>query len=76
HFKFPDRSKIERAFSYHWRLWTLPELRELLKEAGFKRVLVHWEGTDPETDEGNGIFTATEIGEADSAFICYLTAEK
>lgn len=76
HFKFPDGSKIERAYSYEWRLWTLPEIRELLKEAGFKRVLVHWEGTDPKTDEGNGVFTATEIGEADSAFICYITAEK
>lgn len=76
HFKFPDGSKMKHAFSYHWRLWTLPELRELLKEAGFKRVLVHWEGTDPDTDEGNGVFTATEIGEADSAFICYITAEK
>ena len=76
HFRFPDRSKIERAFSYEWRLWTLPELRELLAEAGYKRVLVHWEGTDPKTQEGNGEFTATEIGEADSAFICYLTAEK
>ncbi len=76
HFKFPDGSKMKHAFSYHWRLWTLPELRELLKEAGFKRVLVHWEGTDPDTDEGTGVFTATEIGEADSAFICYITAEK
>ncbi|MCP4950671.1 MAG: class I SAM-dependent methyltransferase, partial [Proteobacteria bacterium] len=61
---------------YEWRLWTLPELRELLAEAGYKRVSVHWEGTDPKTQEGNGEFTATEIGEADAAFICYLTAEK
>ncbi len=30
HFKFPDGSKIKRAFTYDWRLWTLPELRELL----------------------------------------------
>ena len=29
HFTFPDGSKIKRAFSYHWRLWTLPELQEL-----------------------------------------------
>ena len=37
HFKFPDGSKIKRAFTYDWRLWTLPELRELLTEAGFRR---------------------------------------
>ena len=76
HFKFPDRSKLKRAFSYNWRLWTLPEVRELLGEAGFKRVLVHWEGTDTKSGEGNGVFTPTENGEADAAYICYISAEK
>lgn len=76
HFKFPDRSQIKRAFSYDWRLWTLPEIRELLSEAGFSQVLVHWEGTDEKSGEGDGIFTATEEGEADAAFICYISAEK
>src|SRR5690606_14232288 len=33
HFKFKDGSKLERAFSYDWRFWTLPEVCELLKEA-------------------------------------------
>ena len=76
HFKFPDGSQMKQAFSYDWRLWTLPEVRELLEEAGFSRVLVHWEGTDEKTQEGDGVFTATEMGEADAAFICYLSAEK
>ena len=76
HFKFPDGSQMKQAFTYDWRLWTLPEVRELLEEAGFSRVLVHWEGTDEKTQEGDGVFTATEIGEADAAFICYLSAEK
>ena len=76
HFKFRDGSQIKQAFTYDWRLWTLPEVRELLEEAGFSRVLVHWEGTDEKTQEGDGVFTATQIGEADAAFICYLSAEK
>ena len=76
HFKFPDGSQMKQAFTYDWRLWTLPEVRELLEEAGFSRVLVHWEGTDEKTQEGDGVFTATELGEADAAFICYLSAEK
>ena len=76
HFKFPDGSQMKQAFTYDWRLWTLPEVRELLEEAGFSRVLVHWEGTDEKTQEGDGVFTATETGEADAAFICYLSAEK
>lgn len=75
HFAFPDGSRLKRAFSYHWRLWTLPELRELLVEAGFTRVTVYFEGTDPETGEGNGEFTPAERGPADPAWIAYLVAE-
>jgi SAM-dependent methyltransferase len=75
HFKFPDGSKLKKAFSYDWRLWTLPEIQELLKEAGFRRVTVYWEGTD-EDGEGDGEFTPEEHGEADAGWIVYLTAER
>jgi hypothetical protein len=76
HFAFPDGSKMKRAFSYHWRLWTLPELQELLIETGFRRVLVYWEGTDATTGEGNGEYLPTKVGDADAGWICYLSAEK
>ena len=75
HFEFPDRSKLKNAFEYHWRLWTLPEIRELLLEAGFGRVTVYWEGTDEETGEGDGIYSPAEVGDADAGWICYLVAE-
>jgi hypothetical protein len=75
HFKFPDGSKIKRAFSYDWRLWTLPELRELLEEAGFSKVAVYWEGTDEE-GEGNGEFSEDAAGEADPAWIAYILAQR
>jgi SAM-dependent methyltransferase len=41
HFKLPNIGKIEKAFTYDWRLWTLPELQELLIEAGFKSVEIY-----------------------------------
>lgn len=75
HFHFPDGSKMKRAFTYEWRLWTLPEIRELLGEAGFSRVTVYWEGTD-EDGEGDGIFTPSDTGEADIAWITYIVAER
>ncbi|MEO8464079.1 MAG: class I SAM-dependent methyltransferase [Gammaproteobacteria bacterium] len=75
HFKFPDGSKIKRAFTYDWRLWTLPELRELLTEAGYSKVRVYWEGDDGDGG-GNGEFTENATGEADLAWIAYLVAEK
>ncbi len=76
HFKFPDGSKIKKAFTYEWRIWTLPEIRELLDEAGFSKVTVYWEGTDEETGKGNGCYFPAERGEDDPAWITYLSAEK
>ncbi len=77
HFKFPDGTEMRDAFIYEWRLWTLPELRELLSEAGFEDVTVYWEGTDPDDEEeGNGEFTPTTQGDADPAYICYIVSQK
>jgi SAM-dependent methyltransferase len=75
HFKFPDGSKIKRAFSYQWRLYTAPEIRDMLLDAGFAKVTVYWEGED-EDGEGNGEFTPEAKGDADPAWIAYIVAEK
>ena len=75
HFKFKDGSKIKNAFTYEWRLWSPPEIRELLLEAGFSSATVYWEGED-EDGEGNGEFTPDEQGEADLAWIAYIVAQK
>lgn len=76
HFVFPDGSKLDRAFDYRWRLWTLPELQELLQEAGFSRVGVYWEQTDEDTGEGNGVFERSKRGDADAGWISYIVAER
>ncbi len=76
HFEFPDGSELKKAFEYHWRLWTLPEVRELLVEAGYSSVEVYWEGTDEETGEGDGIYEPADTGDADAGWICYLVARK
>ncbi len=75
HFRFPDGSRLRKAFTYDWRLWTLPEIRELLLEAGFRRVTVYWEGDDGK-GEGNGEFTPDAKGESDAGWVSYIVAEK
>ncbi|WP_320416444.1 class I SAM-dependent methyltransferase [Candidatus Vondammii sp. HM_W22] len=75
HFVFPDGSKLKRAFSYDWRLWTLPEIRELLEEVGFRNITFYWQGWDQD-GEPDGIFEPADEGEADAGWICYITAEK
>ena len=74
HFELRDGTRIPRAFRYDWRLWTVPELRELLAEAGFSGSEVYWEGTDRETGEANGIFHPRERAPDDPAWICYIAA--
>lgn len=76
HFKFSDGSKMKKAFTYEWRMWTLPELQELMYEAGFSKVTVYWEGTDEESGKGNGEYYPVEHGQDDPCWIVYLAAEK
>jgi len=75
HFAFPDGSRLERAFRYDWRLWTLPEIRDLLEEVGFRNITVYWQGWE-EDGEPDGNFQPVQEGEPEAGWICYLTAEK
>jgi SAM-dependent methyltransferase len=74
-FRFPDGSKLPDAYKYSWRLWTLPEIRDLLEEAGFARVTVYWQGWDDD-GEPDGDFQPVNEGVADAGWIAYITAEK
>jgi SAM-dependent methyltransferase len=75
HFSFPDGSSIAPAFSYHWRLWTAPELRDLLLESGFSNVHVLWEKTDDE-GEGTGAFYEPGTVENQECWWTYIVAER
>ncbi|BAO44029.1 class I SAM-dependent methyltransferase [Thiolapillus brandeum] len=74
HFHFEDDSRLDKAFSYHWRLWTLPEIRELLEDSGFK-VTVYWQGWD-EDGEPDGEFHPATDADSDAGWIAYIVAEK
>jgi SAM-dependent methyltransferase len=75
HFAFKDGTRMRNAFTYDWRLWTLPELQELMVEAGFHNVHVLWEGTDSETGDGNSVYRRSLRGEADHAWISYVVGQ-
>jgi hypothetical protein len=75
HFHFNDGSKLKNAFTYEWRLYSLPEIREILLEAGFANVTFYWQGWD-EDDEPDGNFVPATKGEADPGWICMISAEK
>jgi hypothetical protein len=75
HFRFKDGSKLDKAFTYDWRFWTIPEVNELLLEAGFSDVTVYWEETDEDGEETGEFVPATE-GPADPSWIAYIVARK
>ncbi|HVS63083.1 MAG TPA: class I SAM-dependent methyltransferase [Thermoanaerobaculia bacterium] len=68
------RKTLRKAFTYEWRFWTLPELRELLAEAGFSRSDVYVEGWDEEADEPDGIFRLRKRFDNEGSWIAYLVA--
>lgn len=45
-----QKRKIRQAFSYSWRLWSLPEVKDCLEEAGFRSVHF-WIRNMPDSEE-------------------------
>ena len=76
HFEFDDGSAIRNAFEYDWRLWSIPELRDLLAECGFGETTVYWEGTEKKTNEPNGVYRPRKHAEDDPAWVAYITAKR
>lgn len=75
HFKLKNEKKRKDAFVYDWRFWGITELKDILEEVGFKKVVTYWEGEDDEGG-GNGEFTIEELAEQCDAWVIYLGAIK
>lgn len=76
HFVTDDGVRMDQAFAYYWRLWTLPEITEMLLTAGFRTADVYWEGTDEDSGEGDGVYSKSTEGTADAGWVCYVVATK
>ena len=74
HFKRKGEKKREKAFIYHWRLWSLPELKDILEEAGFSKVDVYWEQSDKK-GEGTGVFKKSLKGSICDTWIAYIVCQ-
>ncbi len=75
HFKVPGFGNIKKAFTYHWRLWTLPELQELLLEAGFSKAEVYLHGFDDE-GESDETFRLRKTYENTQGWVAYVVGVK
>lgn len=73
HFRDAKGKKHENVFTYNWRFWTMPEIRDILIEAGFSKTVVYWEGDDDEGN-GDGNFVPAEDAENCDAWVSYIAA--
>ena len=75
HFKSTDGVFHKDCFVYDWRIWSIPELKELMLEAGFSDVCVYWEGSDR---HGNGtdVYERTEKGDNAYSWIAFVVGIK
>lgn len=80
HFAFEDGSILRRAFTYDWRVWTIPDVDELLREVGFRTVRVFWERTDQEDEfgvlQGSGEYVETREVDNQESWHVYIVGEK
>ncbi len=76
HFSFPDGSILREAFTYDWRMYTLPEIKDILMDAGFSDVIIYWQGWDDDDEDGDGDFYRADNADADAGWICYIAAIK
>lgn len=74
HFKLPDGTRMENAFVYDWRLWTIPEVRDALAEAGFEESCVFWETLL--NGKGTDEYVRTEDGDNAYSWIAYVCGIK
>jgi SAM-dependent methyltransferase len=68
-FRFRDGSKLENAFEYDWRFWTIPEVREMVAEAGFRTSRVYFEN-----EEDDSIWEAREHAPSHDVWLAYIVA--
>jgi predicted RNA methylase len=56
HFELRGGVKMRRAFTYDWRLWTLPEIEEAMLDAGFRAVEFWVEGWDAKRNRSDDVY--------------------
>lgn len=68
---------IRNAFTYHWRLWSIPEITDALHEAGYRTIECHSRLGDAIDSEGNLYVQQPDPEEPlDADWVVYVVARK
>lgn len=74
HFELRDGRVLRRAFTYDWRMYTLPEIREAALEAGFRGFEIWSEGWDAKRRTHTGVVHRRAHLDNDDCWIAYCAA--
>ena len=75
HYQRRGEAQRMRVFSYHWRQWSVPEITDILREAGFASIEYWSEGLDKKGD-GDGKYHPVKEEKNCEAWVCYIVAKK
>lgn len=74
HFSLPGRRRLRDAFVYDWRLWSIPDLRDAMMEAGFRGTEVHLSYGRAIDGHGDPLVEAASAEEVPAGdFVAYIT---
>ena len=76
HLELEGGRALRNAFTYDWRMWSLPELGDLLGEAGFADVHVYVQGWDDARHQPLNIFRRRGRFENQAAWLAYVVGVK
>lgn len=74
HFRFRDGTRMRRAFTYEWRMWMLPEIREAMHDAGFGTTEAWVEGWNHQRHEPSDVYHRRERFENQLGWLAYVIA--
>jgi len=74
-FKLTGGKELKNAFVYDWRVWTVPEVSDCLRDVGLSKQAVYWTDYDDDGDPTDE-YRQTVTAENDDTWICYLVAAK
>lgn len=74
HFYFPNGKKLRDVFTYDWRVWSIPEVRDAMRDAGFEQSVVFWE--QESKGEGTGEYLPMNTGDNAYSWVGYVLGLK
>lgn len=72
HFALPRRRVMKSAFRYDWRLWTPPEIIELMHEAGFEIAELWCDRFDTRKKQSDGVYRPLKEMDAREDWVAYV----